>query len=150
MKVPEKCQQQTTVSLIKFEEGASKAVFRNARQASYRRVCLDKCAVTQSKSADAALYDANERVVIIELKGADVNYGAKQVLAAAEFLRASDLRPTAYAGIVVGKQYPKITTSIQKTKNAFASAFRGPLHVVTKNGEFEFAAVCSFNGPHRE
>lgn len=149
MNIPSQCCTDTDVSMIKFEEGASKATIRNSERKTYSKIAIDGCMVKNEVAADGALYDINNRALIIELKGVDVSYGAHQVLAAAALLKGCDRTPTAFAGIVIGKQFPKVTSGIQKAQNAFAKQFKGPLHVVTKNGEFDYDAVFSFRGPHR-
>lgn len=149
MKLTTACCTETSVSEIKFEEGASKAVILNPDRKTFTKVRIDGCLIKQERAADGALYDAEDRVIVIELKGNDVAYGAKQILSAARFLAKSDRRPSRYGGIVVGKEYPRISSTIQRSQSEFAKAFRGPLHVVTKNGSFSFEAVLSFKGPHK-
>lgn len=143
------CCERTNVSSIKFEEGASKAIFLNPSREWHIKVQIDGCLVTNERAADAALYNSNADVIIVELKGVDVAYGAKQIIAAAEVLRTHEPVPRSCAGLVVGKEYPKISTTIQRMQAQFAKAYKRPLHIVTKNGEFEFAAVHSFRGPFK-
>jgi hypothetical protein len=51
--------------------------------------------------------------------------------------------------LVVCTRYPKIDTKIQRAKNKPAKSFKSPLHIVTKNYEFEFANLLNLLGPHK-
>jgi 2C-methyl-D-erythritol 2,4-cyclodiphosphate synthase len=93
--------------------------------------------VSQSKSGD----------VVVELKGTDVDHAVKQVEATMQLWESQGYRCGKIAGLVVCTQYPRIDTRIQRMKAHMAKKYGAPLHVQTRNREYDFARVLEFTGP---
>jgi hypothetical protein len=109
---------------------------------------IDGCVIKQALAADWMVTKLDEGDVIVELKGRNVEHGFKQVYATARYWRDNQLGGRQFAALIVCVQYPRVSTTIQKAKQAFAREFKGPLHVVSRNCEYEFRNVLSFKGPH--
>ena len=86
--------------------------------------------------------------VIVELKGTDVDHAVRQVEATAAHWSSNGYKVGRLGAIIVAKQYPKISTNVRKAQERFASTYRSPLHVVTKNYEGTLEMVLSFSGPY--
>lgn len=145
--IPAECCEACTHSLVKVAEHGKKLVVHNASQLEYVKIRYDGCVIKGAVSADFVVR-CPEGDIIVELKGVDVNHGSQQVMQTAMHFRASTKSTGPFAAIIVARQYPKITTTIQRAKLAFAREFKGPLHVVTKNGVFDASRILDFKGPH--
>lgn len=141
------CRKETKVSRIKVEENGKKAVILNLEKLTYVVSAVDGCMIKNSVSADCAVSREGVGDVFIELKGADVNHAAEQIVATATFWTTHNLSFGRLAGLVVACRYPKVSTAIQRAKVEFAKKFKGPLHVVNRNAEYEFDKLLSFTGP---
>lgn len=145
--IPEACCDNCVSSNVKVEENGKKFVVTNDSKKPHTRIRYDGCVLKSQISADYVVR-CPEGDIIVELKGTNVDHGAKQVIETAKHFRSSVKNSGPFAGMIVAAQYPKITTTIQRAKLAFAREMKGPLHVVTKNGSFLAARVLSFKGPH--
>ena len=144
------CCECTNVSNIAFEENGKSAVFRNTARLCHVKTQIDNCLITKGVRADGMLSKPGVGDVIVELKGKDINHAAEQVLKTAEFCTRSKMRCGKLAGLIVGSEFPRTNTVVQKAKEKFARSYGGPLHVVTKNGHFEIDHVLSFKGPFKK
>lgn len=145
--IRDECVEQTTQRKIRFEERGRKAIFLNSNEDRFFRVRVDGCVITQALAADWVLSKRDLGEVIIELKGRNVEHGIKQIRATAEFWTTRRLRSGAISGLLVCSQFPRADTSVQRAKQEFSRQFRGPLHVVSHNGEFEFKRVLGYQDP---
>ena len=84
---------------------------------------------------------------MLELKGRNVEHGCKQILATATTVKRK-FSHCKFAALIVCSQFPRFSTAIQKAKERFAKEFNGPLHVVSRNCEYEVDHLFSFKGPH--
>lgn len=141
------CSEITTDSKIKVEECGRKAVFLNEDRHSYVRTKVDGCLVEGSPASDWVVSRQQLGDVIVELKGTDVSHAITQVTATAALWENSDRRCGALAALIVCSQYPRIATGIQRAKERFKREYRAPLHVVSRNREYRFELVLSFEGP---
>lgn len=137
----EHCQEFTTVSLVKVEEGNRKALFRNDQRQTIVKTKFDGCVEVEGPRADWVVSKAGVGDVVVELKGKDVDHAVKQIDATAKFWRRSGLSNGKIAGVVICRQYPRASTGVQRAQNNFRSTHKGFLHVVTKNETFEFERV---------
>lgn len=144
----EKCRQKTTDSNIKCEEKGKKAIFRNPERREYYKTQVDGCLIKDEVASDWVVSRPQIGDVIVELKGKDVDHAVTQIQATAKYWTEKALLEGKLAGLVVATQYPRIDTKIQRAATALARSFNAPLHVVTKNYEFEIENVLSFKGPH--
>lgn len=147
--IPDRCISLSTHSKIKVEENRRKATLLNKGRSEYFVIKVDGCSVVNETAADFIVGNDHSGAVIIELKGKDVDHGATQVLATASLWRKVTNNPK-MAALIVCNQYPKVSTTIQKKKQEFAREYKGPLHVVTANYEFELECLLSFKGPHKK
>lgn len=149
MRFKAECETIISATKVKVKDANRKAVFINLNGEYYLVIKMDGCVVTNSLSADWIVSRSGIGDIVIEFKGRDVEYAVKQVMATAAYLTSGKFREGSIAGLIVCRQYPKFNTAIQRAKSCFARLYRGPLHVVTKNYEYEFANVLSFNGPFK-
>ncbi|MGO7156464.1 hypothetical protein [Rhizobium leguminosarum] len=143
-----KCLTLVNVPLIKVEERGRKAVFRNPGNVSHEKIQMDGCVVKNDTAADWVICKPDVGTIIVELKGKHVEHGADQIQATADHLKKIGYSTGKLAGLIVSTGYPKASTGIQKKAQSFSKKHRGPLHVVTKNSQFEFDRVLSAEGPH--
>jgi hypothetical protein len=144
------CTSTTSHSKIKISDPGSKytAVINNPTKTKHYKTRSDGCWIKEKIAADWILTcSSNERQLIVELKGGDVNHGTKQIIATAEALKSEGKIAARLAGLIVCTQYPKNDTSIQRARLEFARRFKGPIHAVTKSREFDFDRVLAFDGP---
>jgi hypothetical protein len=142
-----KCTARKRVSKIVVEENKRKATFLNDDRSWFQITQVDGCLCRNEEAADWVIVKEKSGAVVIELKGRDVPHAVRQVLATAKFLRRRDPKNSAIAGLVVCRQRPSYSTSVQRFQTEFARAFRGPLHIVPSNRDYIFEAVLSFKGP---
>ena len=142
-----RCVETTDVSEIKVEELGKKAIFLNKERLPHRRIKMDGCVKKNETAADFVVVKPDVGTVIIELKGKHVEHAAEQVNATARFLRGIDHQPAKLAGLIVASTYPKANGTVQKQQQKFYREFKGPLHVVTKNYQFDFEKILSAAGP---
>jgi hypothetical protein len=120
----------------------------NPDNCRYSKVKVDHCVVENAAAADWLVSKDGVGDIIVELKGRNVEHAVKQINATAALWTSEGLRVGKLAAIVVAAQYPSASTTIQKAQFAFGKKYKGPLHVVTRNSEYCFECVLSFNGPH--
>lgn len=131
-------------SNIKVEDSGGQAVFTNGERDSFTKIRVDGCEITEGPRADWALERGND-CLIIELKGRDVERAANQIIETAVHWRT--LNPTVnLAGLIVARQYPKATSTMQIKKQRFTRDFGGPLHVLTHSPTLKFDNVFRFSG----
>jgi hypothetical protein len=137
-----------TDSLVKVEEKGKKATFVNHVRAEYARVRVDRCLIKGEIAADFVVARDGAGHVIIELKGKDVAHACEQIIATARLLRSCPNQPRRIAGLVVCAEFPKgIARGVQRLRESFAKEFRGPIHVVARNEQYELDKVLAFKGP---
>lgn len=139
----DKCTLRKRVSKIVVEENKRKATFMNDDKAWFRVTKVDGCLCCNQVAADWVITKERVGSVVVELKGRDVPHGVRQVLATAAFWRHHN--PCCpIAGLVISRQRPSYSTSVQRAQTAFARTFQGPLHVVSCNRDFLFEVVLNF------
>lgn len=143
------CKTITTDSRITVFERGKAATFINDGRDEMVKTKFDGCVPINGVAADWIVSKQHLGDVIIELKGKNVEHGAKQIHATAQYWRSEGHVCGKIAGLLVCTRYPRASTSIQKSQQAFQKLFSGPLHVVTKNYEYQIENVLSFKGPHR-
>jgi hypothetical protein len=143
----EECSQSTTDSNVKVEELGRKAVFKNPGNVSHNKIRIDGCVIKNGERADFAVEKLQVGTILIEFKGKDIEHAADQIIRTAVHWRNALKRKEAIAGLIVGTQYPRASTSLQKKQADFAKRFKSPLHCVTRNCVYEFEKVLSFKGP---
>jgi hypothetical protein len=156
----ENCLQLLSVSKVLVEEGSRKACFLNPSREELLRAHVDGCLCHNVMAADFVVAEKHRGFVVIELKGKDIEHAIRQIIETARshlsickqhLCGCTELvhckSRCKIAGLVVARQYPRYTTTVQKRKEEFAKLFRGPVHVVTKNAEFQLERVLQFDGP---
>ncbi|WP_147250255.1 hypothetical protein [Bradyrhizobium sp. MOS003] len=141
------CTEKMRVSKIVVGENRAKASFRNDERRWFWVTKVDGCLCHNETAADFVIEKQDQGVVVVELKGKDVPHGVEQVRATAKFWKDKNPETKRIAGLVVARQHPRHSTSIQRHVREFARTFRGPLHVVSSKREFVFENVQSFDGP---
>lgn len=144
MAVPIKCIEKTNSKKIKVQEIGRKAVFENLTRHPHKKIRIDGCVIKNDLAADWLLSKTGIGDIIIELKGKNVEHGAKQCHATADFWTKNNYRQGKIAGLIVSRQYPHASTGIQIAQDRFRRAFRGPLRVVTGERTFNFEEVLNF------
>ncbi|HDS1833108.1 TPA: hypothetical protein RNT04_003698 [Stenotrophomonas maltophilia] len=145
----------STNSRVKVEENGRVAVFINEDRARFHKVKLDDGVVKGELCADFAVLKESVGVVIVELKGTDIEHAVDQVEAAIELMKKCGRplekkgKPSAipFAGLIVCSRYPKSDTSFQKKQKKFVAKHKAPLHCVSGRGEFKLEKVLRFDGP---
>jgi hypothetical protein len=131
---------------IKVKEHSRSAVFLNQKRLEVRKIKLDGCLVRGRTTADWIVSKANCVDVVVELKGRDVEHAVAQVRATLEFWQNNRKRGknTKLAALIVCTQYPRTDTKVQLAKQRIARDFGAPLHVRTRNEEYEFCLIAEF------
>lgn len=142
-----KCTQKMRVSKVVVGEKKAKAAFCNDERKWFWVTQVDGCLCHNETAADFVIEKESAGIIVVELKGKDVPHGVEQVRATAKFWKEQNPETTRVAGLVVARQHPRHSTSIQRHVREFARAYRGPLHVVSSKREFVFEEVQSFEGP---
>jgi hypothetical protein len=140
----DRCTVRKRVSRIVVEENKRKATFVNGDKAWFKVTRVDGCLCCNEEAADFVITKERVGSVVVELKGRDVPHGVSQVLATAAFWRRQNPDCPSIAGLVVSRQRPSYSTSVQRAQTAFARTFQGPLHVVSCNKDFCIEEVLSF------
>lgn len=139
------CETATTVSKIKLEERAAKAIFLNQPRETYTVVRVDGCVVQNEVAADY-LVAKNTAAVVVELKGRDAEHGLSQVLASAKMVRDREPNLTVIAAMLVSNRMPRVNTFVQRAKDKYAAEMGAPLTLVSRNCEVLFDEVIRFGG----
>ena len=140
----EECRRITRHRVIVFRERRSSATFRNPQALEFITSKIDGCLLKEVRACDWALSQANNGDVLIELKGRDVDHALEQISETAEFWWNSCYRNGRLAFLIVCRQYPGVDTRVQRAKQRFARLYRAPLHVNSRNREYDFEVVLSF------
>lgn len=128
------CQIIKTDSKVKVEEKKTrtKAVFNNPSKGELVVTSFDGCVVANDTAADFIVSKNGFGDLIVELKGRDVEHGATQATATADYITRNKMRQGRIAGLIVCKRYPKEDSILQRRQNAFAKKFKGPLKTSEK------------------
>lgn len=147
MKIDGKCIELTQDSRVKVSERGRKATFLNFEHCQYYKIQVDGCVVENSLAADWVVTKKGVGDIIVELKGKNVEHAVKQVNATAALWTDEKLRLGRLAALIVGTQWPRANTKMQKAAEAFKKRFNAPLHVATKNNEYIFEKVLRAGNP---
>lgn len=142
------CIENVKVSKIKVQDFGRQVVFVNDKRDSYLKIRVDGCAIKTGIRADWAI-ELGSSVVVVELKGTNIDEAANQIIATARHWKTTERRSESVAGLIVCRSCPKANTRLQIKRQEFAKIFGGPLHMVTHNPELQFAHVMSFRGPYK-
>lgn len=124
--IPEICAQETSDSIIKFQEKKSIIRFSNKSHRTYKRITVDGCAITDGERCDNALYPVDGRdEFYIELKGSDIIHAIEQIRTT--IVKLGEYDDNRHSYVVCTKVAPHITTKIQKAKLEFKSKFNSEL-----------------------
>jgi hypothetical protein len=139
------CQTTNKDSKVKLEEKRTKtkAIFVNKNKASLTVTKFDGCVVTNDTAADFIVSKKGYGDLVVELKGKNVEHGAAQTTATAEYITREKLRQGKIAGLIVCRRYPKEDTTLQRLQLAFAKKFNGPLRTSEKI-EYDFEKCFAF------
>jgi hypothetical protein len=140
----EDCKTETTDTKIKVQEGARKAVFLNEARESFAKIKVDGCMVEQELASDWVVSRATIGDVVVELKGKDVSHAIVQIRATIDQWNRDGLRVGKIAGLIVCSQYPKFTTIVQRAKIQLKKDYGAPLHVSSRNMEYDFEQVLEY------
>lgn len=143
------CIETLTDSRVKVEQHSRSAVILNLDRAPIRRIQVDGCLVKNKLACDWIVSKANCADVVIELKGRDVNHAVEQIKAGLNFWKDHVQRGknTKLAALIVCNQYPRIDTKIQLAKQQLARDYAAPLHVWTRNIEYDLCTLAKFAEP---
>jgi hypothetical protein len=144
------CQKLTKASKISVSERGRTATFVNEERRHYVKTQFDGCVLRETTAADWVVSKPPVGCVIVELKGKNVEHAVRQVLATAKYWLAGKLLEGRIAGLIVCARYPRVDTTVQRSQQEFTKQFKGPLHIVCRNGEYDIECVLSFRGPHRK
>ncbi|WP_175735977.1 hypothetical protein [Burkholderia ambifaria] len=134
------CVTVTRAKKIKVTEAKSRtAIILNPGETEFNVVRFDGCAVTNEIAADFVVTKQKFGDLVIELKGKDVKHAIEQITATASYLRANEVAEGRVGGVIVCKEYPKTTTTIQVLKMGLKKKFDCPIKVFTKDSpEIDF------------
>lgn len=136
-------------SKIKVEQKGKSAIINNADRRDFNRIEVDGCCTLNEIQADYVI-ERQRDVVVIELKGRNVEHAADQVMSTARKWCRDEDRCDRIAGLIVGRQTPGASTAMQRKKKIFQKEYGGPLHVVKSDGLFDIDCLLSFKGPLRQ
>lgn len=128
------CQIIKSDSKVKIEEKRTKtkAIFKNPQKGNLIVTSFDGCVVDNGTAADFIISKTDFGDLIVELKGRDVEHGATQTMATAEYITEKKFRNGKIAGLIVCRRYPKEDSILQRRQLAFAKKFKGPLRTSEK------------------
>jgi hypothetical protein len=141
------CEEKTKASKIKVAENGKSAVILNGEREDFKKIKVDGCLVKNLTASDWVISKDKTGEVVIELKGCDVDHAVVQVMATIEHLTAFKLRTGKLGCLIVCSRYPKHDTKVQLAQQRIAKQFKAPLHVVSRNLEYAFEKLLSFDGP---
>ncbi len=73
------CVESLTISVINVRENGRRASFHNVERLKYERVRIDGCLINDGLRCDWLVRKVGEVSALVELKGADVAHGCKQL-----------------------------------------------------------------------
>lgn len=139
--VIDNCQRSTKVANIKVEENKKWVIFLNPTKDTYLVTKHDGCIVKNMVACDWVVSKKECGDIFIELKGKDINHATVQILASADYWMTNKLTHGALAGIIVGTEYPRINTQIQRAMAVFAKKYRGLLYIHSHNVQCDFDSI---------
>jgi hypothetical protein len=143
--IDETCVSVVLDSNVKVADPRSRsATFNNSSREEYRRVRFDGCVVKGATACDWLLAKTGVGTLAIELKGADVDRAAEQVLAGLAFAASELTLPRRLAGLIVCTRYPRIDTKVQRIKQRVAKTYKAPIHVKTRAEGLVFEEMFTF------
>lgn len=143
------CVTTTRATRVAVSEKGKSAVFLNFEKQPICKVQYDGCHISQQVGCDWLVLKGSDVTILVELKGSDIDRALIQIEATLAALRASDLLSTRMAALIVcasGSVRPAYTSKIQKVQQRLSRDYRTPLHVVTRNREYQFDAVLKHGG----
>jgi hypothetical protein len=140
------CIEEKLDSKIKCRDGNRYVIIKNDENDPFLKIRVDNCVVTDGARADWVVEKA-QSALIIELKGRDVEHAATQIFETAALWKIQEKRCVKVAGLIIARQYPRASTSLQRKQDKFAKEFKGPLHVINHNAEVVFSRAMSFKNP---
>ncbi|MBA4757850.1 hypothetical protein [Sphingosinicella sp.] len=115
------CVEHVTGSNITVKEKGRRANFKNPNNASFQRVRVDDCLITEGPRADWIINKIGVGSVVIELKGKGVEYACKQLSATVIHPNVQPWLQSRKALLVMCSRYPKFDTIVAKATAAARS-----------------------------
>ena len=143
--IPERCVIETSVTKIKVEANARRAVFDNADRATVQIIDVD-CWISGSEELKADCIVVKPQVVdiVVELKGSDIRHAIRQIIATSQRWRSASGNSDMIGGLIVFTHSPESSASLANKKRALLSKNRIYLEV-GKNRKAEYRFV-TFTG----
>ncbi len=140
------CRKSVTDPRVKFEEKGKQVIFVNPARDPFFKTRVDGCLKDCSPACDWVATKPSRGDVLVELKGSDVSHALEQLLSTAHYWTTKGYRAGELAALVVCSQYPRISTGIQQARLTFRRQFKAPLHVVSRNREFDIESLFGLGG----
>ncbi|MEJ2802004.1 hypothetical protein WAE61_09000 [Comamonadaceae bacterium PP-2] len=159
MNIACQCTQETKVRKIKVEENGKSAVLLNPDGKMHHKVQVDGCLLKQQTACDwyirSVQNDENEWMVLIELKGRDVEHALNQIDSTVKYLQNENRFKgvSRWSALIVCSKVPKspkYDSRLQNIQSKFAQKYKAPIHIV--NGIYEYIpeSLLSFGSPLRK
>lgn len=123
------CTVLTKSKIVKFEERRSILNVRNSNGRELHRVQIDGCAIVDGRRCDWLLVDGvTGTEIFIELKGADVGEGIKQLCSSVQVLSE---KPRRKYGYIICTRSPISSPAIQKLQKSLLKSHSMTLRIKT-------------------
>ena len=133
-----KCIRQCQHPEVKVEDAGKKAIFLNPDRVDYRVYSIDGCLVDKGKAADFAVEEVGLGLVVVELKGRNVEHAFKQVDATTHLFRKDRAFKGKIASLVVSRETPIGSATINRHRARYAKAHGGAALSVCSSGKTKF------------
>lgn len=143
------CSEKTRDSKIKVEEKGKKAVILNKNNEEFFKINIDGCLIKNKTAADKAIKKVSTnkqegcKLLIIELKGTDIDKAVDQIDATINFIKSEDTDCKKIAALIVCNSSPHFANKARKGIERIRKDHRIILRTTTKNQEHDFDSFFS-------
>lgn len=131
----DRCTHSNSKPLIVVKEKQRVACFRNEQREAYRLTRFDGCVECAGRKADFVLTHADQRQVLIELKGRHVEEAREQLVNTFDHMRSVGCASGRPAALIVCSKVPLGVSAVQRLTADLKSAGLGKVKV--KSGEWK-------------
>jgi ribosomal protein L25 (general stress protein Ctc) len=129
--------ERTTNKIVTIKENGKSVRIINKESKEIKKVQIDcKPCPIKNEKCDFLVFETEESLFFIELKGKDIEKAVKQLESTLEFFNLKSCKKTKKTLIVVCSRYPKASTKKQKLQLHFMKNYGAKFDVKERNYEF--------------
>lgn len=138
----EQCTTVLSDPAIRLPDCGKVVVLSNPSREKVHRVRFDGCVVQNQKAVDYLVSVGNERSLLVELKGRDVEHAIDQISESAHYLKQNYAHYQPDLGLIFCKQVPSGSSTINRKRERLYKDHGIDLRISSSKSKFCLKRLC--------